>query len=358
MRLAVLLRKNQRRVGMADEHDAERITAYCRRLDGIYGVQWDAVKPDERAAAVKAGRHDGYLFIGAEDGVREVVRQACAQGPTFLWGKAYRLMLDPQWATVLDRLRLLFTSCYLGGIEHCYNERTQYLPTAFHHEWPVTWRDRLQDVAERRIDIRRFDVVFSGSGRMHRTDQYRERLLNLLAARGLHVAVAAPRHVWQWTQGRNVPLDRRIALLGTWGGERLFAKARCVLDLPWLDTVFASHPPHQDPNHSIWALGWNIFRAGAFGAHVLTYDCAANRELGLDEGNCVFYHANLCDLNALADEITEQVQAMRDDRAASERRLRLMALFHARHRYIDRWEQLYREITQAIVHDRATVAAG
>ena len=95
------------------------------------------------------------------------------------------------------------------------------------------------------------------------------------------------------------------------------------------------------------ALGWNIFRAGGYGANILTFDCAANRDLGLSQENCLWYRSGLRDLDALADEITEIVRKIREEESVARRRA-VRALFHSRHRYLDRWTLMYREIHQAL----------
>lgn len=347
--LAVVLRKRQQGVSIADEHDCERITAYCRELGGQYGVALQVIVPEDRGALENIERWDGFLFVGADDFARQFIERLDARRPVFLWAKGYDLTIDPRWAPALARVQLFFNSSYLSSVEDRYHERTQYLPTAFHDRWPWSIAGWVDDLRNRLFDVQRFDLVFSGSDRHVRSDRYRQRLLNLLVRRGLKVCVAAPRAVWnrphQDWQSNAAELDPSIRILGNWGTERTFRQARCLLDLPWLDNVFEAHPRHHDPNRSIFALGWNIFRAGAYGACMLTYDCAANRALGLSEDHCLFYTSDISNLDALADEIVERAAACRD-KACDDKRSNVRRLFHERHTYRERWQHICREISR------------
>lgn len=353
--IAVMLRKRQAGVGIADEHDGRRIAAYCRLLNARFPLHGEVILPAERAQCARRRRHDAYLFIGADDETLGLVERLCPGRDVFLWGKGYRLTIDDRWQAWLPQIRRFFNSCYLSGFEDRYNERTRYLPTAFHEPWPAPVKEKLEAAADGLFDSGQFDVVFSGSGRMTRPDQYRQELLNRLAARGLRICVAAPRSVWDRPHKdacvRGVQLDPSIRILGRWGTERLFARARCALDLPWLDTVFACAPPTHDLNNRVWALGWNVFRMGGYGANLLTYDCPANRELGLDESNCLFYRRGIGELDALADEIAAIISAMKEAESAR-RRENLRTLFHARHRYLDRWTLMFREMAEVLAGTR------
>jgi hypothetical protein len=347
-RLAVVLRKDQHGISAADEHDSERIAEYGREAATTHGLSCRLIRPSERAT-LESTSWDGFLFVGADDFSRQFIQRHEGPAPLFMWAKGYDLTIDPQWATALSRLAVFFNSSYLSAVDDRYNERTVYVPTAFHEPWPMTVRDTRDDLRNRFTDPASFDLVFSGSDRHVRTDRYRQRLLNLLTARGLRILIAAPRSVWnrphQFDAGETVPLDPAIAFLGNWGTDRVFRRARMVLDLPWLDNVFPVHPPHHDPDRTIFALGWNIFRAGAAGACVLTHDCPANRALGLDGTNAVFYERDLTDLEALADELTERLRSCTDDVRARCRE-RIGRLFHERHTYRERWAQMTAEIAR------------
>jgi hypothetical protein len=343
----VVLRKAQHGVSIADEHDSERIAAYCRELGPAHGLALEVVLPAERARLADVRRWDGFLFVGADDFVRTFIEQQEDRVPVFLWAKGYDLTIDARWPRALGAVRLFFNSSYLSAVEDRHNDRTQYLPTAFHNEWPWTLSDWLGNLRNGVVDLDVFDLVFSGSDRHVRSDRYRQRLLNVLARRGMKVCVAAPSSAWnrphRETGSVDAGLDRAVRLLGNWGSESIFRRARCVLDLPWLDNVFHDHPAHHDPNRSIFALGWNIFRAGAWGARLLTYDCPANRDLGLSDEHCLFYHSDVSDVDALADEIVARVGAGRRVDWAP-KQVALGALFHERHTYRVRWAHICREL--------------
>lgn len=345
MKVAVLLKKSQRRVSIADEHDGERITAYCRELNGKYGIGFEVVYPEQRAVLANGSHYGGFLFIGTDSFTLDFITHVSQEDAIFIWAKGYELTIDPMWSESMGKVKLFFNSAYYGSVEEPYHRNTHYLPTAFHHVWPQSWRERLAEITNLRVDMTSFDLVFSGSDRCTRRDMYRQRLLNKLVQRGFKICVAAPRWAWnrehQTSKAEQVALHPSIRLLGNWGTPKVFSRAKCVLDLPWLDSVFS--PPHDGVNNSVWALGWNIFRAGAYGANVLTYDCPANRHLGLNEENCLFYQTGIENLDALADEIYKIVANL--DKSASEtRRARVKNLFHAQHRYIDRWDYMCREI--------------
>lgn len=345
--VAVVLRKKQRRVSIADEHDYQRIQRYCRELNRECNMRFRVITPDNRHALHPAERWGGFLFIGTDEFARRFIEDLNGYGPVFLWAKGYDLTIDPTWSHALAVVQLFFNSSYLSAAKDCYSDRTHYLPTAFHDPWPWTVADTVGDLRNRLFDVSRFDIVFSGSDRHVRPDRYRQRLLNLLARRGLKICVAAPHTVWnrphQDGDVGDCSLDPTITVLGNWGTERIFQSAHCILDLPWLDTIFTSHPSHHDPNGSVFALGWNIFRAGAYGAALLTYDCPANRALGVDENHCRFYQADISDLHALADEITERAAECRQS-GYDEGKWALRRLFHEKHTYRDRWRHIYREI--------------
>lgn len=341
-RIAVVLRKDQHGISSADEHDSQRIAVYGRDLGRAHGLSCRVIRPSDRDELASSG-WDGFLFVGADDFARQFIERHTRAAPLFMWAKGYDLTIDPAWAVALPRLSAFFNSSHLSGVADRYNERTIYLPTAFHDPWPKTMREKGDDLRNRFTSAAAFDIVFSGSDRHVRRDRYRQRLFNLLAARGLRILIASPRGVWnrphQFDADPVVPLDPSIVILGNWGTTRTFREARIVLDLPWLDNVFPVHPPHHDPDRTIFALGWNIFRAGSAGACVLTYDCAANRGLGLDGGNCLFFERDLTDLNALADELTARVRACTDD-LRTRCRERIVHLFHEHHTYRARWSLL------------------
>ena len=345
--VAVILRKKQRRVSIADEHDYECTQRYCSELNLGGQMRFCVITPDNRPALRPAKRWGGFLFVGADQFTLSFIEGLDGSGPVFLWAKGYDLTIAPRWSRALAAVQLFFNSSYLSAVEDCYSDRTQYLPTAFHDPWPRTLAEVVSDLRNQLFDVRRFDLVFPGSDRHVRPDRYRQRLLNLLARRGLKICVAAPGSVWNRPHadgdvGDN-SLDPTIAVLGNWGTERVLRRARCVLDLPWLDTKITSHPSHHDPNGSVFALGWNIFRAGAYGASLLTYDCPATRALGVDENHCLFYQTDISDLHALADEIAERTAEYRRS-GHDEGKWALRRLFHATHTYRDRWRHIYREI--------------
>lgn len=357
-RIAVVLRKDQHGISSADEHDSERITEYGRQVGTAHGLSCQAIVPSGRAALEAAG-WDGFLFVGADDFARQFIERYSGPAPLFMWAKGYDLSIDPAWTLALSQLAVFFNSSYLSAVEDRYNERTIYVPTAFHQPWPTTMREKADDLRNRFTKVEAFDVVFSGSDRHVRKDRYRQRLFNLLAAKGLRVLIAAPQGVWnrphEFDAGDDVPLDPSITMLGNWGTARTFRRAPVVLDLPWLDNVFPVHPPHHDPDRAIFALGWNIFRVGAAGSCVLTYDCPANRALGLDDSNCLFYQRDLTDLDALAEEIAERIRACTED-VRRRCRLHIGRLFHERHSYRARWTLMAAEMAQWFADAETAIA--
>jgi hypothetical protein len=79
---------------------------------------------------------------------------------------------------------------------------------------------------------------------------------------------------------------------------------------------------------------------------VLTFDCAANRALGLDDATCRFYRSDLTDLNRLADEIVDLVRAHpeRDE----QRQAAIRGLFAERHTYRARWRVIGHQIATRV----------
>jgi hypothetical protein len=123
----------------------------------------------------------------------------------------------------------------------------------------------------------------------------------------------------------------------SWASPEVYYNAKFVLDLPWLDTIIPDLEKKHDPQ---FALGWNIFKAGFYGANIITYKCKMNIALGLNDSNVNFYKKNISNLSKLADEIVNIIYSYKVAKAKKKKEL-IRCLFKKKHTYSERWNKIF-----------------
>ena len=127
MHIAVVLRKKQRHVSIADEHDYQRIQMYCTELNRGCNTRFRVITPANRQALHTTDHWGGFLFIGTDEYTRCFIEDLDGRGPVFLWAKGYDLTIDPRWSRALAAVQLFFNSSYLSAAEDRFSDRTQHL---------------------------------------------------------------------------------------------------------------------------------------------------------------------------------------------------------------------------------------
>jgi len=347
--LLIVLRKWQKNVDFADEYDFERIQKYVEIMGKKVNIISTVIHINQYDK-YKSRDWDIFLFVGGTDKGNTIIKDLNNR-PVFMWAKAYNIFPDSKWKFSLNNVSIFFDSSYLSTLKNDDRLKRYYLPTGFHSDWSFKKKLTKNVIKEflfkkkSREYINTIDILFSGSNRTHRRDQYRQKLLNSLSDLGLKIGVSAPKSVWERSHSKKVEtvtLNENILFSPTkhWAHSYLYSNAKVVLDLPWLDTMWHE----MDLYNPQLALGWNIFRAGASGANILTYDCKMNRDIGLSEDNVYFYKNDIKDISVLAGEVFGIVKSMKE-RNIINNRVMVRKLFHDKHAYAHRWHFIFSKIS-------------
>ena len=183
---------------------------------------------------------------------------------------------------------------------------------------------------------KKVDILFSGSPRFNRKDNYRQKLINILIKKNIKVLICAPKKIWKQSEFKidnDYEKNLFFADHNYWATKTLYENSKFVLDLPWLDTIIPKLEEKFDPQ---FALGWNVFRSSFNGSNLITYDCEMNRNLGLNENNCNFYKSNIEKITNIGDEI-ENIIKNTDKTKIEYKKNNLKNLFIKNHTYDQRW---------------------
>jgi len=328
-KIIVYLKNWRKDVNIAWEEDYERIKNYMKAFSDkqfFFDVQHvQNIRNFDGIAAIFRGT--GGIFYSFLRDKKNV--------PIFVYGNLYGESLTENKG-LLEIPKIVFDMSYKSGIEFPVNKNTIYLPRGFYHDWKDEYRKKDVEFSQS------VDLLFSGTDRIWRGDNYRQRLMNLLCPY-IKVGIASDRFYWMRKNRDRSPrvnMDRRTRFIKPprYANSHMYNAAKFVLDLPWLDTNYQKYPKkHGNPNNQVVMLGWNIFRAASAGANIITYDCPANRLLGLKYENCEYYKNNVINLEAIAEEIIKIVNSY--DPSIRDYNIKAVKkLFHEKHTYQQRWK--------------------
>ena len=255
-----------------------------------------------------------------------------------IWAKCYSSSIKDEFKNFFEELDIIFDSCFFN----IFSEKKNYfyLPTAIHKnfKYKIIKNIYLSLYRKKLINqVKKFDIIFSGSPRFNRRDNYRQELINILLKKGIKILICSPKRLWFQSNFKVDTIYQNNLSFSEhnyWATKDMYKNAKFVLDLPWLDTIIPELENKFDPQ---FALGWNIFRSGFHGSNLITYDCEMNRSIGLNSQNCSFYKSNVEKLPNLANEI-EYIIKNTDKNKIQYNKTNLKKHFNNNHSYDERWK--------------------
>lgn len=342
MKVLVLTKLKRKGLGSADEYDfinVKKTLENIKEKNLNIDVKFDIFK-----------NYKNYLiwcpeivvFLGFDDQYLKI-QKIFSTSKTVIWAKCDDLFLNKKFVFFFKKINFIFDSnFYKKNLPKKFEKKYLYLPTAIHLNYKSTIREKLLNLHFRKIllgQIKKVDIVFSGSPRFNRKDKYRQKLISILLENKIKVLICAPRSLWM-KSGFFVDDKFKKYLYfsanNSWATPEVYYKAKYVLDLPWLDTIIEDLDNNYDPQ---FALGWNILKAGFYGANIMTYKCKMNQALGLNDNNVNFYKKNILNISDLAHEIISIVNSYSSIRAKKKKKL-VKTLFRKKHIYSERWNKI------------------
>ncbi len=336
MKILILTRRFRSYQSEADEHDFYLNKKILEKLQIDYKLT--SIKIDLALNYEKYlnWRPDFVIFLGF-DPINLKIKNSFLNSKFALWAKCYSSSKKNEFKKFYEELDFIFDSCYLNILKE--KKNYFYLPTAIHDNFKYKFFKQIYLSCYQKTllnQVNKVDVIFSGSPRFNRKDNYRQNLINLLIKRDIKVLICAPKKLWKKSNfniDKNFEKNLFFSNHNYWATSEIYEKSKFVLDLPWLDTIIPELEEKFDPQ---FALGWNVFRSGFHGSNLISYDCDMNRNIGLNETNCSFYKSSINDLPKLADEI-EQIIKNVDKKKIEYKKLKIKKNFTENHTYFHRW---------------------
>lgn len=344
MKILILVRRLRSYVSNADEHDSVHNKKLFNNLSQKFNsnsIKYDLFKNFKKYI----NWHPNFIvFLGFDESVLEI-KKKFSNSKFAIWAKCYSSYENIQFKKFYEELDLIFDSCYFNHLSH--KKNYFYLPTAIHQNYKESFLKKLYFLFYKKNlqnQVKKVDIMFSGSPRFNRADNYRQELIKILIKKDLKVLISAPKKHWVKSNFKiESKYEKNIFFSNHnyWATEHMYKNCKFVLDLPWLDTIIPELEKNLDPQ---FALGWNVFKSGYYGSNLITYDCSMNRSLGLNDENCNFYKSNIKNLLMIADEI-EYIVKNYDLEASKKRSFNIEKLFKSTHTYNNRWMYILSKIT-------------
>ena len=263
-----------------------------------------------------------------------------------IWAKCYSSSIKDEFKNFYEELDIIFDSCFINIFSQ--KKNYFYLPTAIHQkfEYKILKKIYISFYKKRLIkQVKKIDILFSGSPRFNRSDNYRQELINILIKKGIKVLICSPKRLWTQSNFKidnNYEKNLFFSEHNYWATQEMYENAKFVLDLPWLDTIIPELEKKLDPQ---FALGWNVFRSGFHGSNLITYDCEMNRSIGLNDKNCNFYTSGINKLFNLSEEIEHIIKNI-DKNKIQYNKTNIKKLFNDNHSYDERWKLIINKINR------------
>ena len=348
MKILVLVRRLRYQLSNADEHDFTHnkkvLNNLKKNIFTSHFIKYDLLKNYKKYIKWNP---NFVIFLGFHEDTLEIKKQFI-NSKFAIWAKCYASYEVKKFKEFYENLNLIFDSCYLSNLN--YKKNYFYLPTAIHNNYKENFFKKIYFLFYKKSlenQAKKVDIMFSGSPRFNRADNYRQELIKILVEKGLKILISAPKKHWDKSNFKiDAKYEKNIFFSNHnyWATEEMYKNCKFVLDLPWLDTVIPELERNFDPQFS---LGWNVFRSGYYGTNLITYDCRMNRNLGLNDENCNFYKSNIKNLIMIADEI-ENIVKNYDPIAAKTKIINIERLFKSNHTYNNRWRFILSKINNNV----------
>ena len=343
IKVLVLVRRYRSGQSEADEHDYiynKKVLDYLQKKFKTIRIKYDLMT---NYKSYLKWEPNHIIFLGFDSKLIKI-QKLFIKSKFSIWAKCYSSFIKNEYKHFYHNLDYIFDSCYFNKFEN--EDNYHYLPTGMHKTFKHKFLKRIYlSFFKKKIisQSKEADIIFSGSPRFNRGDNYRQRLVNILIKRGIKILICAPKKLWiksNFKIDNNYEKNLSFAGHNYWATREQYENSRFVLDLPWLDTIIPDLEKNFDPQ---FALGWNVFRSGYFGSNLITYDCEMNRNIGLNEQNCNFYKSNIENLNYLGEEL-EYIIKNSDINKAQNKKNNLRNLFNKNHTYEKRWNYIIEKI--------------
>ena len=343
IKILVLVRRYRSDQSEADEHDYiynKKVLFFLQKKLKSISIEYDLLT--NYKAYVK-WKPNHIIFLGFDKKFLKI-QKLFINSKSSIWAKCYSSFIEKENEQFYNNLAYIFDSCYFNIFGK--KKNYYYLPTAIHEKYKnkILRRIYLSFLRKKIIaQSKDADIIFSGSPRFNRDDNYRQKLLNILIKKGIKILICAPKKLWiksNFKIDTDYEKNLTFASHNYWATKEQYENAKFVLDLPWLDTIIPELEKDFDPQ---FALGWNVFRSGYYGSNLITYDCQMNRNIGLSDANCNFYRSNIENLNFLSEEL-EYIIKNTDSNKIQHKKNNLKNLFHKNHTYEKRWIFIIKKI--------------
>ena len=336
MKILVLVRRYRKNQSEADEHDFTYIKKTLKEIEENkknIKIEFDIFKNYKKYINWSPNY---TIFLGFDSSILKI-KKDFNSSKFCIWAKCYSSSTDNKINSIYDEFDFIFDSCFLN----IFNKKRNYfyLPTAIHTNYTYSFLKKTYlSFFKKKMDqqTKYADMIFSGSPRFNRKDNYRQELIGLLAKKNIKILICSSKKLWMKSNFQiNSNFKKNIQFVSSnyWATGRIYNNAKFVLDLPWLDTIIEKLEKNYDPQ---FALGWNIFRSGYNGANLITYKCDMNKDIGLNDENCSFYSSNIENIQNLADEIEFIIKNV-DKAKIQYMKSNLKKLFMEKHTYHKRW---------------------
>tara|TARA_B100000029_G_scaffold476947_1_gene521511 strand:- start:5438 stop:6481 length:1044 start_codon:yes stop_codon:yes gene_type:complete len=344
LKILVLVRRYRKNQSEADEHDFNYTKKTLKEIE-----------KSKKNIKIKFDTFKNYkeyikwcpnytIFLGFDSSIFKI-KENFTSSKFCIWAKCYASSIDNKLSSIYEEFDYIFDSCFLNILNK--KKNYFYLPTAIHKNYNYSFLKKTYlSFFNKKIDnqIENADLIFSGSPRFNRRDNYRQELISLLSKKNIKILICSSKKLWMKSNFKtNTSNENNIQFISSnyWATGRVYNNAKFVLDLPWLDTVIEKLEKNYDPQ---FALGWNVFRSGYNGANLITYKCDMNKDIGLNEQNCSFYSSNVENIANLADEIEYIIKNI-DKAKIQYMKSNLKKHFVENHTYHKRWNFIIDKIT-------------
>lgn len=346
MKILILARRSRCNQSEADEHDFKFTKKVLKKLEDKYASIF--LKFDKASSYKKyLNWNPNYIIFLGFDPISIEIKKFFSSSKFAIWAKCYSSSIKYEFMKFYDEVDFIFDSCYLNILSK--KKNYFYLPTAIHDDFEYNFFKKTYISLYKNnliSQVKKADILFSGSPRFNRKDNYRQELINILIKKNIKVLICAPKKLWEKS---NFKVDKKFqknlfySNHNYWATREMYENSNFVLDLPWLDTIIPELEERFDPQ---FALGWNIFRSGFHGSNIISYDCQMNKNIGLDESNCNFYTSNINKLSILADEIEHIIKTV-DKNEIEYKKLKIKNLFTKKHTYLSRWNFIISKLIES-----------
>jgi len=335
-----------------DHQDPVALASYISRAYHDKESKFTIDLKHQEEAPLFINDYDVLFFVGLSKAAKRLIAEN--HNKKFAaYGNFYDLYASNN-PELLNNIDVIFDQGHFKGAMQPHHKNTFFVPYGFNHTIFYDFGTIKPNDAYKKL------VIFNGSNDRFRHDRVRTKVINGLSRLGFDMEIISYHHnreAWHirnhWTNDVEI-LDTAVKYsTNEWDIEKLISAA-CVVDIPFTDHAPESFerpeiPEREDYYNNVSYRGWGIYKYGALGCNVLTYDCAMHRALGLNETNSTFYNSNPSNIDAMVDEISTKIVNMilyENKKDKVQRQKNLRKLFSEQHQYTHRWKFMLEKVEE------------